>query len=409
MVALTPRRRCLHCKGAHTEENCPLYKKALSLYRIKDALKGDSFSGSSPAPFIGRFGYPYVNVGLLAPPEIGEHIAGYDDPRGWARKNAAIPDVVEVRSALINSRTNANIRSSPRIVGTAQEVALASKPVDLDIELVKLPSLNLHLDGTVAPMGPVAELKRVELASNPHVHTRVERAYDASDLKAADAIIDLYEHGFDENRLSKMLSVATLGIGANRKLVPTRWSITATDDTIGKRLIGQVRDSSLRHDFAAYFDGYMGNYYLVLVFPEIWGYELFESYVPSKREDGTWSFSTDNEGYKGRKDYAENTAGGYYTARLAIAERLAHLKRQASALALRFVTEEYTVPLGVWVTREACRRSMASAPRFFASKAELLAYAKQFVSERFGLDLSMLLPQSKLLKEMRQPTLAQFA
>lgn len=408
MVALNSPRKCLHCKGAHTEENCPLYKKALALYKIKDALKGESFQGSSPAPFIGRFGYPHVNVGLLAPPEIGEHIAGYDDPRGWAKKDAAIPDVVAVRSALINSRTNENVRSQSKVLSMAQEVALASKPVDVDIELMKAPVINLQLDGTMAPMGPSAQLKSVELASNPQMHTRIERAFDATDLKAADAITDLYEHGFDENQLSKMLSVATLGVGANRRIVPTRWSITATDDTIGKRLVGQIRDFSHRHDFAAYFDGYMGNYYLVLVFPEIWGYELFESYVPSKQEDGSWSFSTDNETYKGRSDYAENTAGGYYTARLAVAERLVHLKRQASALVLRFVTEEYTVPLGVWVTREACRKSMASEPRSFQGRAELVAYAKQFVQERFGLNLDAVLRQSKLLREMRQPTLGQF-
>jgi len=408
MVALSYSRPCIHCKGAHSENDCPLYNKALSLYKLRSSLKSPEFSGSSPAPFIGRFGYPYVNVGLLAPPELGEHVAGYDDPRGWAAKDTEIRDVVGFRSSLVNSRTNLNVKQHSKVLELAQEVSLASKPVDLDIELTKVPNINMRLDGTMAPMGPAAELKQVVMTSNPSIHTRVERAFGDTDLKAAEAVVSLYDHGFDENQLSKMLSTATLGIGANRKLVPTRWSITATDDTIGKRIIGEIRDFSLRHDHAAYFDGYMGNYYLVLVFPDIWGYELFETYMPSQRPDGDAYFSTDFEPFAGRKDYAENCAGGYYTARLAVAERLRKLKRQASCLVLRFVTSEYTVPLGVWVTREACRRSMASQPMVFPSREALLNHARSFAAERFKFDIDRLLRHSRMMREQRQPTLMDF-
>ncbi len=378
------------------------------MYKVQKSISSTEFSGSSPAPFIGRFGYPHVNVGLLAPPELGEHVSDYDDPRGWAAKETKIPEVVGFRSSLVNSRSQLDIKEKSSLLELAQEVALASKPVDLDFELVKVPNFNLQLDGTMAPMGPTAQLKQVELASNPHIPTRVERVFGDTDLKAAQGMIDLFEHGIDENHLSKMLSTATLGVGANRKLVPTRWAITATDDTIAKKIIDDVRDFSLRHEYAAYFDGFMGNYYLVLVFPEIWGYELFESYMPSMKEDGTVHFATDNEPFEGRKDYAENTAGGYYTARLAVAERLRKLKRQASSLVLRFVTQEYTVPLGVWVTREACRKSMASKPRFFASKEELLSFARSFVKERFNYDVDQILKVSRMLREQRQPTLRSF-
>jgi len=407
MVGLTAARPCIHCKGPHVEEQCPLYRKALSMYRIRDAIKTPSFAGSSPAPFIGRFGYPHVNVGLLAPAELGEHVASYDNPRGWAASNTSIPDVVQMRTSLINSRTNLNVRSQSKVLDIAQEVSLAAKPVDIDVELEKIPGTNVRLDGTMAPMGPSAQLRAVTLASNPHVRTRVERVFSDTDLKAADAMTLLYDHGIEENQLSKMLSTATMGIGANRKLVPTRWSITATDDTIGKKLIGRVREFSHRHEYAAYYGGFMGNYYLCLVFPEVWSYELFEMFVPSI-VNGTAKYATDNESYDGRKNYAENTAGGYYTVRLAIAEQLCRLKKQASCLALRFVTDEYTVPLGVWVTREATRNAMNTAPRFFSSRDDLLRYAKTFVHQRFGLDGDKLLARSKLLRAQAQRSLSAF-
>ena len=67
--------------------------------------------------------------------------------------------------------------------------------------------------------------------------------------------------GFDENYLSRILSAGTLGVKTQRKLVPTRWSITATDDTIGKELISQVKDCA-QGEYWAWFGGYLGNYFL---------------------------------------------------------------------------------------------------------------------------------------------------
>ena len=148
----------------------------------------------------------------------------------------------------------------------------------------------------------------------------------------------------------------------------------------------------------------MGNYYLVLMFPHCWSYELFETVVGERS-----SFSTDFEPYDGRKDYADNTAGGYYAARHAILERLAAMKRQSGVLALRFITNEYWAPLGVWVVREATRNSMKSKPIEFASKELMLKYAEAFVKKRFGFDINVLLRGSLLLDSInRQRRLGEF-
>ena len=52
-------------------------------------------------------------------------------------------------------------------------------------------------------------------------------------------------------------------------------------------------------------------------------------------------------------------------------EHLTKMKRQAGAFVIRIITSEYTVPLGVWVTREASRKAFASTPVSFSSKEEL--------------------------------------
>ncbi|MFH1684683.1 MAG: hypothetical protein ABH983_00095 [Candidatus Micrarchaeota archaeon] len=115
-------------------------------------------------------------------------------------------------------------------------------------------------------------------------------------------------------------------------------------------------------------------------------------------------FTTDHENFNGRKDYAENCAGGYYAARLAIAEKLQKLKRQGSVLALRFITGEYAIPLGVWVVREATRAALKQKPLVFEEKRLMMDYAKKLVKKRFNYDLDNLLRESVMLKEMKNQT-----
>lgn len=370
-----------------------------ALIRARPLVSRESFTGSAPAPFVGRFGYPFVNVGILAPPEHDDSAWKYDAPRHWANTNTNIREVVDFRTRMINSRFTADVKHPGRLIEIAQDVAMSSKPVDIDVSLEKKPSLNISTDQWVAPMGPQAKLKELELASNPHIHTRVQRVFDDSDLLASDAIVDLYGK-FDENSLSRMLSVGVFG--KQRKIVPTRWSITATDDILANDFLKQVREQQVG-DFEAYFGSYLGNYYLVMFFSDRWSYELFEMYV----KPGILEYSTDCEEFQGRKSYAENCVGGYYTVRMALAEHMVNAKKQNTALVLRFITDDYVLPLGVWVTREAVRKALTNKPIKFGSKELMLNYARMLAKNKFGLDINPILEKSKILKE-KQKTICSY-
>ena len=80
------------------------------------------------------------------------------------------------------------------------------------------------------------------------------------------------------------------------------------------------------------------------------------------------------------------------------------MKRQASVLALRFITDEYSMPLGVWVTREATRKSMSDKPIEFSSKELMLDYARKLMKRRFNYNVDYLLNVSKLFKSIKQQT-----
>jgi DNA repair protein NreA len=311
--------------------------------------------------------------------------------------------------SLVNSRTQWGIKDIHRggkFLDIIQEVGMAKKAVDVEVSLKKPPKLALKADKEIIPFGPASELRKARITENAKVDSRVDRVVSDTDLKSGAALVSLYKKGFEESQLNKLLSVGNLGIKKNRKLVPTRWSITAVDDTVGKQMIKEVKDYSVG-DFQAYFGGGWGNYYLILFFPEVWSYELFETYLD--RKVNPWSkrgfaYSTDYEGYVGRKTYAEETAGGYYACRLPILDKLKENRRQASCLALRFITSEYNVPLGVWVCREASRKSLAEKPITFASEELMLQYARLLIDKKFGFNVHVLLGESKLLHFKKSQT-----
>src|SRR3989344_2515504 len=291
--------------------------------KINTSFKTD-FQGSSPAPFIGRFGYPHVNIGILSPQFSGD-TSHYDSPRLWSKDNAAIGNIASMRYGLVNSRSQASVKDiqkGNRFLNIVQEVGMAKNTVEVEVNLKQAPQLQFKPEKEIIPFGPQAAIRNARITANPTVDSRVERVVSDTDLKAAPAIISLYQKGFEESSLNKLLSVGGVGLKQNRKLTPTRWSITAVDDTVGKQLIKEIKDLPVG-EYRAYFGGGWGNYYLLLFFPEIWSYELFETYLASPVNP--WSkngyiYSNDYEGHEGRKTYAEETAGGYYACRLPVLE-----------------------------------------------------------------------------------------
>lgn len=352
---------------------------------------------------MGRFGYPRVSAGPLVPAEVGDRLDLCLRPAELARMDVA--EIVSLRSSMVRSGSKvevADARKPGRLLEMAQEIAMSSMPVGTEVTFEKPPRGRLRFDGFMMPTGPSGSVKEMEITSNPSIPRKVDAVVEDSDLLAARAVGELYISGVEVDGISRLLSLGLLG--KKRKLVPTRWSITASDDIAGKHLIEAIRDHPLINEYLLFSGERLGNHFEVLLAPASFTYELIEVWLPRSvwSGDGLW-IGADREGPGPKKGYS-SLSGGYYAARLALLERLAEMRRQASVLAIREITEEYWAPLGVWVVREAAREAMRNPPRKF----ETLEAALADMATRLRTPSRDWRPFSELAQGAGQTTLARF-
>ncbi|HEX2066656.1 MAG TPA: hypothetical protein VHI93_07580, partial [Candidatus Thermoplasmatota archaeon] len=300
-----------------------------------------------------------------------------DAPREWM--GLTIPDVVGLRSSLVRTTHKVRVDSAARpdrILSLSQELAVAARPVDAEVRLAREVRFGAPAVAEfTAPHGPTVGVERATLAQNVRVERPVERATSDTDLRAGEALWDMYRAGTDLYQLERILSAGMVGLERKRRLVPTRWSITATDDQVGKALIRRVLDLPTVDKPLLHFGERFGNRFFVLLLPRVWGFGLTEAWLKGNfwGRDAAAIVEEDWEDHTGRSTYA-STAGGYYAARLSVLEHLVATGRQATAVVLREVTDAYTTPLGVWVVRETCKAALASRPLAFEDAGAALRH-----------------------------------
>ena len=360
---------CFECRGVRDlcrQGRCEVLQAVRDriprLRRVGRVIEGPS----PPDVFVGQYGYPRVSVGPLVPP--AEALAG---ARALASVDelvaAPIEDVVAYRSLLFHARHAAPVRlrrEAPRILEVAQEVAMSVTPVDTEVELSRPPPSRLwaNLDPFTAPMGPGLEAERGRVVGQPVVPRRVDQLVSDIDADAATAARELFGAGVGVDHLLRLFSTGLLGRRTSRRLVPTRWSITAVDDILSKDLATRARSMQELGEVRLHTGVLKGNHFHIMLLPRPWAFEMVEAWVRGSLWTADTTIVADHEGHDGRSAYARNVTGAYYAARLAVLEHLVAAQRQATAVVYREVTEDYWAPLGVWVIREGVRAAMRGPP-----------------------------------------------
>ncbi len=392
---------CVACKGSKLlcgKPRCPIIVKVKYFLKSVPLMQSEDIAGASPpSVFVGRIGYPYVYAGPLVPP-VREDTSLYDMPEFWFGKT--IDEIVGFRSLLIRGKQRVHVKKfeeAGRIIEKTRELALAVKPVDVELMLKRKPHGSIVLDDAVQPFGPSAPIRDLRVG-NPRWDHHIEKAYEDIDLKAAEAVLQLYSKGVFVTKVQRAFSVGAFGLKKNRRLVPTRWSITAVDSILSKELIEKVKMFPEISEYQVYESRYMDNVFEVLMIPRAWSYEIIEAWYPGTvwNPDGRGVFLySDWEGYDGRTTYAE-IGGCYYAARLAVCEQLLKDRRQATVIVLREARPGYIMPVGVWHVRENVRNAMRQKPLKFNTLDDAL----KWIGNRFQIPLSQWKIRSRLLQNI---------
>lgn len=371
--------QCARCKGKGLcgLPRCPIVSRFQAQVPLKPA---SSYQGSSPSVFIGSYGYPAVNGGPLL-------INDNDHPPDWLSQNLGIEDIVGIRARTIRGSGTVH-----RFTDNLQEIALSSRPLDVDVAFEKPVSFAMTFDGTVAPVGLSGTVREMDVIGSASVDRVVDKVTSDVDVRATDACVQLSRAEIDVYRITKLMTAGLLG--KRRHFVPTRWAITAVDDTLSTSLKKEIARYPPLDEYRVFSGEIYGNRITCILVPGDWRYEMIEIWGKNTLLAGEDEVIVqDREGMK--KTGYSPISGAYYSARLAVCEYLKSIRRNARVIVVRHITSEYWAPLGTWVIREATRKAMATPP----VACETLDAAVQQASFWFG--FSYWQQHSTLIPEMR--------
>ena len=378
------------------EENWIRFIKANSAKLLLGTIDGSS----PPSIFVGRYGYPKVRIGPMIPPLHGDTTI-LDRTELWTGKN--LEEIANYRLSLVLGTMNVNIHDiSSRYLENMQELAMSERPAETEATFEKTPVVDVHmqkelrLDHVAPPFGPVAPLRGFKMSSLS-ADQRIETVYYDTDLRAADAMMELYRRSVEMSIIQRVLSMGMLGVKKKRKLVPTRWSISATDDIISSMLVKDIEMNPTIDLFEVTRYSHLANYYSIILIPDDrWIFEMIESWFTSGGQVAT---GADNEDERGL-NHNPTIAGAYFAARLAVAEHLARRHKKAGAIVLREIHPNYVMPLGVWQIREGVREALKKPPQKF----ERFDHAMSFACSYMSLSKNEVVQKSRLWKSFKGQT-----
>ena len=369
--------RCAGCKGKGLcgLPRCPIVSRFHAQVDMKPA---SSYQGSSPSVFIGSYGWPDMHGGPLL-------INDSDSPPDWLAQNFGMEEIVSLRARTIRGRSALH-----SVAGNLQEIALSTIPLDVDVVFEKPVTFSLNFDGTIAPVGFTGPVKKMEVLGNARVERVVERITSDIDMGATDACGALRESAIDVYQIANLMTAGLLG--KRRTFVPTRWAITAIDDTLSIQLKKEIARYPPIEEIRLFTGEIFGNRIVCILVPGDWKYEMIEIWGRRTLWAGEEEVIVQDQEGMTKKGYSP-ISGAYYSARLAACEYLKNVRRSARVIVLRSISRDYWAPLGTWVIREATRKAMTHPPVICESLDGAVRQASVILGSDTWVHHSLLIPE----------------
>lgn len=373
-----------------TTKNAYLQKLTEQI-QMKSVKVGKDLEGSTPpSVFIGRWSYPKVYAGPMMVGETGD-TSIMDSPESWIGEHKTQEDIINYRMNLVRGKQLIKITDLENpFVEKLQDISLASKSIDSEATFGKRPRGALLTEDSM-PHGPSAVIEKFDIDA-VRWDKQLEKTFYDTDLTAREAVLNLHNKDVPFTAMQKAFSVGAIGTKYKRKLVPTRWSITACDSTLADLFLKEVRKFDILDTYRVYEFGSLNNYYIIILTPTEWQYEWYEAFIQliGKEELIFSDYETNTD----KKEYS-SVGGCYYTSKMAVLDALVKEKKQAGLIVLREAYEGY-VPLGVFNVRENMKIAMSNPYKEFETLKDALKYA----GTKLKIPISKYVKQGTLLNEL---------
>jgi len=374
---------CIKCKGYKKLcglSSCPLLERyRIHLNAIKNVKRMEVEGSTPPSLIVGEHNYPKVNVLLQVPPNVkGNRAKIFDSPSTWWGK-LSLEEIIKLRSSLIALSMKADVNNPWKLYDKEISLsAISSKPVDLEARLRKRPKPILSFDSILTPIGPKALPEKLTITSNPKIERVVEKVI-WDDMKAYEAVWELFQYNVDFYTIVRCLSLGLLGRIRSRRLVPTRWAITAVDTIISSRILKILKSFKQVNEHYVGVIEYLGNRFGIILYPSSHELLWIEIWHPSSlwvRKSQKPIIVVNKERANGKPKYID---GGYMAAKTGILQCLLKTKRQAGIIVFREVLPSYYAPVGNWHIRMSSKKALELKLRKVESLNEAFAEVGKYL------------------------------
>lgn len=339
---------------------------------------------SKPFNIVFENNYPNLMIG----PGIYEkkEDAIENTPEKWIKQK--IPKIEEIRKKQIfayKSYSKIDARNPKKEIEDIQHLIKSKKETELEIE-TSLRKINIK-EKTSGINNKAINFENIKIIDNIKISRTIDKITTDTQVKAKDAIKELYFKTSDVYKIEQLLSMGLLGVKKDRIFMPTRWSITSIDDTLGKEVFLKIKNYPKIDSYKMFeFEFYENKFYVFLI-PSSWGFEMIE--FKEKK-----IFACDFEINEPKKEYANQVTGAYYAARLMVLNYLDNIEKCAKVIVLRDIKPTY-FSRGVWVIREAIKEALKEKSIDFNSLDEIITFIKEKI------ELKDILQKSEILKQIK--------
>lgn len=349
--------------------------------------------GYGTAPIVGEKNYPFLQI----------HNSSNEDKANNFMNSGEIvkqgyKEIFHLKAKnILGSTQNTHIRrTTDRINNEIIDIYKSKKAIEFNSTFEKELKFDKVLSNKVSGiMGSKNELESLNATENTSTNKQIEK-YESNDAKAKEAVIKLYEHGENEQQIIHLLALGIFGVSINKKLVPSKWAITAYDTMIQNHLHKKILKYNPINQYEVYYYQNKSDTHVNILLPD--------HYMGTHTEDWANSYSDEWNGFN--VDWFNNAnklstpkalnAGGYYATKIALNEHLNSRKKQAAAIMIRRI-RDYDVPLGVVFVRECVRESFKNQVFKTSSFSELDNFIKTKFPDHYKHFIN-----SKVLKEQKK-------